>query len=149
MYLDKIYTLQTGVSLEISTIALQKLVENAMNRQDLLEIGNILRTTDLHAYLSVVVHNGAKDLIKRRSRWVSNKIKTDLRAGQSVSFRDFCNLFWRNLDEDDPDGDEWHRLIASDKFYSELTILLHKLRTAKRRLHQYEETVPDLSLEAA
>jgi len=149
MYLDKIYTLQTGVSLEISTIALQKLVENAMNRQEPHELESILSTTDLHAYLSVAVHNGAKDLIKRRSRWVSNKIKADLIAGQSVSFKDFCSIFWRNLDEDDPDGDEFHRLIASDRFYSQLTVLLHKLRASERRLHQYNEEIPELNLGSA
>lgn len=149
MYLDKIYTLQTGVSLKISTIALQELIANAINRQELPELESIRSITDLHAYLSVVVHEGAEDLIKRRRCWASNEIKTDLIAGRSVSFEDFCGIFWRNLDEDDPDGDEWHRLIASDRFYSQLTILLHKLRAAERRLHQYKEETPELNLELA
>ena len=149
MYLDKIYTLQTGVSLEISTIALQELVENAINGQEPHELESILSTADLHAYLSVVVHAGAEDLMKRRHCWASNKIKADLIAGQSVSFKEFCSIFWRNLDEDDPDGDELHRLIASDRFYSQLTVLLHKLRTAGRRLHQCNEEIHELNLGSA
>ena len=146
MYLDKIYTLQTGVSLEISTIVLQDLFENAINGQEFHELESILSTADLHTYLSVVVHAGAEDLMKRRHCWASKKIKTDLIAGQSVSFKDFCSIFWRNLDEDDPDGDEFYRLIASDIFYSQLTVLLHKLRVAERRLHQYNEETPELNL---
>ena len=149
MDLDKIYTLQTGVSLKISTIALQELIANAINRQELHEIGSIRNITDLHAYLSVVVHEGAEDLMKRRHFWASNKLKSNLIAGRSVSFKDFCTIFWRNLDEDDPDGDEWQQLIASDRFYSQLTILLHKLRAAERRLHQYKEETPELNLELA
>ena len=147
MDIDKIYTLQTGVSLKISTIALQDLIANAINRQESHELGIINKITDLHAYLSVVVHEGAEDLMNRRHCWTSNKIKADLIAGQSVSFKDFCSIFWRNLDEDDPDGDEWHRLIASDRFYSQLTILLHKIRAAERRLHQYKEDALELNLE--
>lgn len=149
MDLDKIYTLQTGVSLKISTIALQELIASAINRQELHELGSICNITDLHAYLSVVVHEGVEDLLKRRHCWASNKIKSDLIAGRSVSFRDFCSIFWRNLDEDDPDGDEWHRLIASDRFYSQLSILLHKLRAAERRLHQCKEETLELNLESA
>lgn len=149
MDLDKIYTLQTGVSLKISIIALQELIANAINRQEFHEIESIRSITDLHVYLSIIVHEGAEDLMKRRHFWTSNKIKADLIAGQSVSFKDFCSIFWRNLDEDDPDGDEWHRLIASDRFYSQLTILLHKLRATERRLHQYKEETPELNLESA
>jgi len=149
MYLDKIYTLQTGVSLKISTIALQELIANAMSRQELPELESIRCTTDLYTYLSVVVYEGAEELIRRRHRWLNNKIKADLIAGQPVSFTSFCNLFWRNLDEDDPDGDEWQQLIADDRFHSQLTVLLNKLRTAERRLQQYKAAIPDLYLESA
>ena len=149
MYLDKIYTLQTGVSLKISTIALQKLIANAMNWQELSELENIRCTADLYAYLSVVVYEGAEDLIKRRHRWINHEIEADLIARQPVSFSSFCNLFWRSLDEDDPDGDEWQQLIASDQFYSQLAILLHKLRITERNLQQYKEAIPDLNLKSA
>ena len=137
MYLDKIYVLQTGVSLKVSTMALQELIARAINTRKFPELQSIRSTTDLYAYLSVVVCAGAEDLIKRRQRWINHKTKADLIAGQPVPFHIFCNLFWRNLDEDDPDGDEWQQLIASDEFYSQLTILLHKLRIAERNLQQY------------
>jgi len=137
MYLDKIYVLQTGVSLKVSTMALQELIARAINTRKFPELQSIRSTTDLYAYLSVVVCAGAEDLIKRRQRWINHKTKADLIAGQPVPFNIFCNLFWRNLDEDDPDGDEWQQLIASDEFYSQLTILLHKLRIAERNLQQY------------
>lgn len=148
MYLDKIYTLRTGVSLKISTIALQKLIANAIDHCQLSELEGIRCTADLYAYLSVVVYDGTEDLIKRRQLWVSPKIKADLIAGQPVSFSNFCNLFWRNLDEDDPDGDEWQQLIASDRFYSQLTTLLSKLRITERNLQQYGK-ISDLNLESA
>ena len=53
------------------------------------------------------------------------------------------------LDEDDPDGDEWQQLIASDEFYSQLTILLHKLRIAERNLQQSSGAIPDFYLGSA
>ena len=137
MYLDKIYALQTGVSLKVSTKALQEFITNAISTKKFSELARIRSTMDLYAYLSVVVCAGAEDLIKRRQRWINHKTKADLIAGQPVPFNTFCNLFWRNLDEDDPDGDEWQQLIASDEFYSQLTILLHKLRIAERNLQQY------------
>ncbi|MBY0483150.1 hypothetical protein [Nitrosomonas sp.] len=149
MYLDKIYTLQTGVSLKISTIALQELIANAIGKQKFPELESIRSTSDLYAYLSVVVCEGAEDLISRRQRWIDQKIKTDLIAGRPVSFNSFCNLFWRNLDEDDPDGDEWQQLMASDQFYSQLTVLLNKLRIAERSLQQYKKAVPDWYLGSA
>ncbi len=148
MYLDKIYTLQTGVSLKISTIALQELIANAIDHCQLSELKSIRCTVDLYAYLSVVVYEGTEDLIARRHLWISPKIKTDLIARQPVSFSSFCNLFWRNLDEDDPDGDEWQQLIASDRFYSQLTVLLNKLRITERNLQQYGK-ISGLSLESA
>lgn len=149
MYLDKIYTLQTGVCLKISTIALQELIANAINRQELPELESIRSITDLHAFLSVVIHESAEDLLERRGCWASNEIKTDLIAGRPVSFEDFCSIFWRNLDEDDPDGDEWHRLIASDSFYSQLTGWLHHLRIAEQRIHQSNKAAPELNFELA
>lgn len=149
MYLDKIYVLQTGVSLKVSTISLQELIANAINTQKFPELKSIHSTSDLYAYLSVVVCAGAEDLIKRRQRWINHKIKADLIAGRPVPFNSFCNLFWRNLDEDDPDGDEWQQLIASDQFYSEMAILLNKLRIAERSLQQYKGAIPDWSLGSA
>ena len=149
MYLDKIYVLQTGVSLKVSTMALQELIARAINTRKFPELQSIRSTTDLYAYLSVVVCAGAEDLIKRRQRWINHKTKADLIAGQPVPFNIFCNLFWRNLDEDDPDGDEWQQLIASDEFYSQLTILLHKLRIAERSLQQSSGAIPDFYLGSA
>lgn len=150
MYLDKIYTLQTNVSLKISTIGLQKLIAKAIDRDELSELKNIRCTADLYIYLSVIVYEGTEGLIKRRHRWTDPEIEADLIARKPVSFSSFCNLFWRNLDEDDPDGDEWQQLIASDRFYSQLTALLHKLRITERNLQQYHaRAVSDLNLESA
>ena len=146
MYFDKIYRLQTGVSLKISTFALQELITDAINRQKFPELESIRSTTDLHDYLSVTVYDGVEGLIDRRQRWLDHKVKSALTAGCPVSFHSFCNLFWRNLDEDDPDGDEWHQLMASDQFYLQLTILLNKLRIVERSLLQRREIAPDLFL---
>jgi len=146
MYFDKIYRLQTGVSLKISTFALQELITDAINRQKFPELESIRSTTDLHDYLSVTVYDGVEGLIDRRQRWLDHKVKSALTAGCPVSFHSFCNLFWRNLDEDDPDGDEWHQLMASDQFYLQLTILLNKLRIVERSLLQRREMAPDLFL---
>ena len=126
MYLDKIYVLQTGVSLKISTSALQELIANAIGKQKIPELESLHSLSDLCAYLSVVVSEG-----------------------RPVPFNNFCNLFWRNLDEDDPDGDEWQQLLASDRFYSQLTMLLNKLRIAERSLQQYKGEVPDWYLGSA
>lgn len=146
MYFDKIYKLQTGVSFKISTSALQELIANAITRQKFPELKSIRSTTDLHDYLSVIVCDGVEGLIDRRQRWLDHKIKSALTAGYPVSFHNFCNLFWRNLDEDDPDGDEWHQLMASDQFYLQLTILLNKLRIVERSLLQHKDITPDLFL---
>jgi hypothetical protein len=148
MYLDKIYTLRTGVSLKISTAVLQQLIADAINHCQSAELKGIHSTADLYTYLSVVVYEGTEDLIKRRHRWISPKIKADLMAGRPVSFISFCNLFWRNLDEDDPDGDEWQQLIASDRFYAQLTALLNKLHITERNLQQHGK-IPDWNLESA
>ncbi len=144
MYLDKIYTLKTGVSFKVSTIALQELITNALNkRTDLAGLESVRCVKDLYAYLAVIVYEGAEDFINRRSCWANKQIKANLIAGKPVSFNSFCNLFWRDLDEDDPDGDEWQQLIASDGFYSQLVVFMNKLRIAKRNLQQYKETIPD------
>jgi hypothetical protein len=148
MYLDKMHIMQTGVILEISTINLRNLIANAMNKQQAPELTKIHSTTDLYTYLAVIVHEGSESLIRRRHRW-ANKIKADLLAGQPVSYNEFCNLFWRSLDEDDPDGDEWYRLTADDRFHMQMTSLLNKLHFAERLLRQQTEPTPDLSLEAA
>ena len=146
MSLDKIYVLRTGVSLKVSTFALQALIANAIDQRQFPELKSIHSTTDLYDYLSVVVCDGAEGLIARRQRWIDSKIQADLLAGRPVSFNNFSNLFWRNLDEDDPDGDEWQQLLGSDQFYFELTVLLNKLRIAERSLQHYKGAMPDLSL---
>lgn len=140
MYFDKIYTLQTGVSLKVSTQALQALIHNAVSKGDLSALERIRCPTDLYAHLSVVVCSGAEALIDRRQRWVNNKMKKDLISKRPVLFSSFCHLFWRNLDEDDPDGDEWQGLIASDQFHSQSIAFLNKLRMIERSLLQCRET---------
>lgn len=135
MYLDTIHQFQTGVVLEITSTALRTLIANAMAGHRAFELGQIRRPGDLHAYLSVAVHEGAEGLIERRQPW-ADKIKADLVAGKPVSYRGFGNLFWRDLDEEDPDGDEWYRLVANERFDAELSGLLDKVRTAQRILRQ-------------
>lgn len=147
MYLDKIHTLQTGVSLSVSTAPLQEMIANAINHRKLSELENIHGITDLYAYLSIIVYEGAEDLIKRRHQWVNQKTKAALIAQQPVPFSNFCNLFWRNLDEVDPDGDEWQQVLASDQFHTQLTMLLNKIRITERNLQQYKQTLSDLNLE--
>ncbi|MCX7185293.1 MAG: hypothetical protein NTW90_08730 [Nitrosospira sp.] len=137
MYLDKIYLFRTGVSLEISIAALHKLLEGAMAGRRIDELAKIHCPADLHPYLSVVVHTGAEGLVKRRQAW-AGRIKADLLAGKPVSYRSFSDLFWRDLDEQDPDGDEWYRLIGGERFHCQLTDLLDMLRSAERRLNQRE-----------
>lgn len=135
MYLDKIHQFQTGVTLEISSTAVLSLITDAMGGNLATELEQIRRPGDLHAYLSVTVHEGAVGLIERRRPW-AGKIKTDLLARKPVSYGLFSNLFWRDLDEADPDGDEWYRLVASEGFDAELTGLLNKVRSAQRILRQ-------------
>ena len=91
MYLDKIHSLQTGVSLEISTIALRALIRDVMVGQRITELAKICGPMDLYDYLSVVVYKGAEGLICRRHAWV-DEIKNDLLAGRPVSFRGFDKL---------------------------------------------------------
>lgn len=134
MYLDKIYSLQTGVSLEISTITLSDLIEDVADGRRIPELEKIRAPADLYNYLSVIVHADAEGLIKRRHTWV-DKIKDNLLAGQAVSYSNFEKLFWRSLDEEDPDGDEWYQLTASERFHSQLIGLLDMLRTVERRLY--------------
>ncbi len=150
MYLDKIYTLHTGVSLKVSADVLQKLITNAINSRQLSDLRRIRCIADLYPYLSVIVYEGSDDLIKRRHRWLNQSVKNALISKQPVSFDSFCNLFWRNLDEDDPDGDEWQQLIATDRFYFQLTTLLNRVRITERNLQQSnEEVLPGLNLESA
>ena len=146
MSLDKIYTLQTGVSLKISTTTLQELIANILNGREFTKIGQIRCATDLYDYLSVIVYKGAAGLIKRRQQWVSQKNKADLVAARPIPFREFSSFFWRNLDENDPDGDEWIRLIADDGFYNQLSAFLNKLRAAEQKmLREKNSAAADLS----
>lgn len=147
MCLDKIHTLRTGVSLEISTTVLHELIAKAINRHELSELAAIHSPADLHEYLSVIVYSGAEELVQRRQRWINQKLKQDLIAQRPIQFNRFSNLFWRNLDEDDPDGDEWQQLIASDEFQIQLTMLLNKLRITERNLLQYQESDLRLNFE--
>jgi hypothetical protein len=135
MYLDKIHQFQTGVTLEITSAAVLTLIVDAMGGDRATEFEQIRRPEDLHAYLSVTVREGAAGLIERRRPW-AGKIKADLLAGKPVSYRVFSNLFWRDLDESDPDGDEWYRLVSSKGFDAELIGLLNKVRSAQRILSQ-------------
>lgn len=143
MFLDKIHSFQTGVSLEISTAALRALVADAMAGQRVCELEQIRCPGDLYAYLSIIVHSGAEGLIKRRHPW-ANEIKAGLLARKAVAYGRFGNLFWRNLDEEDPDGDAWYRLIADERFHSQLVGLLDMIRSAQRTLHQRVATASDL-----
>lgn len=145
MYLDKNYSLQTGVSLEVSTIALRDLIRHAVDGQRLSELTKICCTMDLYDYLSVIVHQGAGGLVSRRHAWV-NEIKDDLLAGQPVSYRKFDNLFWRSLDEEDPDGNEWYRLTSGEEFSLQLNCLLDIVRSAKRSLYQRVDVLPDFNI---
>ncbi|GAO35103.1 hypothetical protein SCT_0484 [Sulfuricella sp. T08] len=140
MYFDKIQQFQTGVALEITSADLRALIADAMAGNSILELEQIRRPEDLHAYLSVKVHEGAEGLIKRRRPW-AGKIKADLAAGKPVTYGSFSNLFWRNLDEQDPDGDEWYRLVANERFDAELTGLLNKVRAAQRILRQSTDSL--------
>lgn len=141
MYLDKIHRFRTGVSLAIDTSLLRTLIEDAVAGDGSFELEQIKRPGDLYAYLSVTVHEGAEGLVKRRSKW-AGKIRRALLARKPVSYGNFANLFWRNLDDEDPDGDEWYRLIAGKGFDAELVGLLDKVRSARRSLHQQRTNVP-------
>lgn len=143
MHLDKIHLLQTGVSLEISTAALRVLVADAMAGQRVSELEQIRCPADIYAYLSVIVHQGAEGLIKRRHPW-AGKIKADLIARKPVAYGSFGNLFWRNLDEEDPDGDAWYRLISDESFHAQLVGLLDMIRSAQRKLRQRADVASDL-----
>lgn len=146
MYLDKIYELQTGVSLKISTSALEELISDAVNAQKNSELENILSISDLCRYLMVTVVDGAEGLIQRRESWVDQSTRTMLMEAKPVSFDSFCGLFWRTLDEVDHDGDEWHQLIASDQFYDYMTLLLNKVRAIVRDLQHQRESMLRLPL---
>lgn len=135
MYLDKIHAFRTGVSLEISSSAIKALIADAMEGERFPELVRIGRPEDLYPYLAVTVHCGADALVRRRSRWVGD-IRKDLLAGRAVSYSRFIKLFWRDIDEEDPDGDEWHRYFAGAGFAGEIVGLLDKVRAAQRALRQ-------------
>lgn len=140
MYLDKTYSLQTGVTLEISTVSLRDLIEDIMAGKRVSELAKIRSPSDLCLYLSVIVHENAQDLVNRRGAWVK-KVKRDLLSGQPIPYKNFDNLFWRNLDEVDPDGDEWYRLTTGEQFRLQLINLLDKLRFIERNIDQREYIV--------
>ena len=140
MYLDKIHSFQTGVSLEISTAAIRALIEDATERERFFELVQIKRPEDIYAHLTVTVHQGADDLMKRRSRW-AREIRNDVLAGKAVPYERFTKLFWRDIDEEDPDGDEWHRHFASAGFAGEITVLLDKVRSAQRALRMSNDVL--------
>ena len=147
MSLDKIYTLQTGTSLKISTMALQELIANVKNGREFTKIGQIRCVTDLYDYLSVIVYKGAIGLIKRRQKWLTQKNKADLVAARPIPFREFSNFFWRNLDENDPDGDEWIQLIADEGFYVQLRAVLDGLRATEREILLDKSIATDLNFQ--
>lgn len=140
MHLDKIHTFQTGVSLEVSTSAIQALIVSATEGERFFELVRITRPEDIHPYLNVIVHRGANGLMARRSRW-AREIRKDILAGKAVSFERFNKLFWRDIDEADPDGDEWHRHFYSEEFSNEITGLLDKVRVAQRALQRSDDVV--------
>lgn len=149
MDLDKIFTLKTGVTFKISTERLYALMAQAINQQQSSSLTAIRSITDLYPYLSVIVYEGSDDLIKRRQRWLSQPIKKALISKQGIPYDYFCKLFWRNLDEEDPDGDEWQQLIATDRFYFQLTGLLNKVRITERNLQQANDVAGGLNFESA
>lgn len=140
MYLDKIHSFQTGVSLEISTAAIRALIADATERERFFELVQIKAPEDIYPYLTITVHHGADGLMKRRSRW-AREIGNDILAGKAVPYEQFTRLFWRDIDEEDPDGDEWHRHFASTGFSDEITALLDKIRSAQRALHQSNDVL--------
>jgi hypothetical protein len=140
MYLDKILSFQTGVSLEISTSAIQALIADATEGERLHELVQIKRPEDLFSYLTVTVRQGADALMKRRSRW-AREIRKDILAGKAVSYERFAKLFWRDIDEEDPDGDEWHFYFASAGFAGEIIGLLDRVRSAQRALKRSNDVL--------
>lgn len=140
MYLDKIHSFQTGVSLEISTSVIQALMADATERERFFELVQIKRPEDLYPHLSVTVHQGADALIKRRSRW-AREIRKDVLSGKPVSYERFSKLFWRDIDEADPDGDEWHRYFGGEGFADEIARLLDKVRAAQRALQRSNDVL--------
>lgn len=129
-------------------MALRDLIRHVTIGQRIPELAEICCTMDLYDYLSVIVHKGAEGLIRRRYAW-ADEIKDSLLMRQPVTYRKFDNLFWRNLDEEDPDGDEWYRLTCGEEFRLQLNCLLDILRSVKRRLqqqHHQVDVLPDLNI---
>lgn len=140
MYLDKIHSFKTGIQIEISTAPIRALMADAMEGERFREFAQIKQPEDIHPYLAVTVHHDADALLKRRSRWARD-IRNELLAGQPVAFDRFARLFWRDIDEEDPDGDEWHRLFACAEFSAELLALLDKFRIAQRTLRHSNDVL--------
>ncbi|MDP2782981.1 MAG: hypothetical protein Q8O38_00105 [Sulfurimicrobium sp.] len=140
MYLDKIHSFQTGISLEISTSAIQALIADATEGERLLELVRIKQPEDIYPFLTVTIHRGADALMKRRSRW-AREIRNDILAGKAVPYERFTTLFWRDIDEEDPDGDEWHLHFAGAGFAGEITGLLDKVRSAQRVLQRSNDVL--------
>lgn len=140
MYLDKIHSFRTGVSLEVSSSAIHDLIADATERERFLELVQIQRPEDIFPYLAVTVHLGADALVKRRGRW-AREIRNDVLAGKPVPYERFTRLFWRDIDEEDPDGDEWHRHFASAGFAGEILGLLDKVRAAQRALRRSNDVL--------
>jgi hypothetical protein len=140
MYLDRVCTFHTGVSLEVSTASIQAMIENATEREHFFELVQIKRPEDLYPHLSVIVLHGADELMARRSRW-AREIRQDVLAGTPVSYERFRKLFWRDIDEVDPDGDEWHRYFGGEDFADEIAGLLDKVRAAQRALQRSNDVL--------
>lgn len=146
MHLEQIHTLRTGVSLEISAAAVQALIADATEGRRLLELARIERLEDIHPYLTVTVRAGAPALVERRKRW-AGEIRNDVLAGNPVAYESFRKLFWRDMDEDDPDGDEWHRHISGADFGSRIVAVLDKVRSAQRALRRSSDVAIRMDLE--
>lgn len=140
MYLDRTCAFQTGISVEISTSAIQRLIEGATEGERVAELFLIKRLEDIYPYLTVTVRRGADALMERRSRW-AGEIRADILAGMPVPYGNFNKLFWRDIDEEDPDGDEWHRHIAGARFAAEIVGLLDKVRSAQRVLRRNNDVL--------
>ena len=140
MYLDKTHVFATGVAIEISTSAIRTLIEDASSGRRFAEIARIRGPEDICAHLSVIVHKGARGLVGRRRRW-SGAIGKEVVAGKPVPYAAFAELFWRDIDEEDPDGDEWFRLIGGNLFAAEIMASLDKVRTVQRTLRRSTDIV--------
>lgn len=140
MYLDRVHEFHTGVSLEVSTSAIRAMIAGATESECFFELVRIRRPEDLYPHLTVTVHQGADALMARRSRW-AREVRKDILAGRAVSFERFGKLFWRDIDEEDPDGDEWHRHFGGEDFAEEMGGLLDKVRAVQRGLRRSSDVL--------